>query len=77
MTANITKQYYWNGMSKDIADYVAKYVTSQLVKRGHRGIVPPLGPHQETYTIGERWSLDFLETCNTICDFGTIKNTHC
>ena len=68
MTANITKQYYWNGMSEDITDYVAKCVTCQLVKRAHRGIVPPLGPHPETNTIGERWSLDFLERRKTSTD---------
>ena len=68
MTANITKQYYWNGMSKDTTDYVAKCVTCQLVKRAHRGIVPPLGSHPETNTIGEQWSLDFLERLKTSKD---------
>ena len=68
MTANITKQYYWYGMSKDSTDYVAKCVTCQLVKRAHRGIVPPLGSHPETNTISEQWSLDFLERLKTSKD---------
>ena len=42
--------------------------TCQLVKGAHRVVVPPLGPHPETNTIGERWSLDFLERLKTSKD---------
>lgn len=61
MMASVARQFFWNGMRSDIQEYVDQCGVCQLVKRAHKGIVPPLGPHPETKTVGERWSLDFLE----------------
>ena len=61
MAAKVAKQYFWNGMNGDISNYVNNCNVCQLVKRAHKTITPPLGPHPVARTIGERWSLDFLE----------------
>ena len=45
MYHNIKRQYWWNGMKKDIAKYVARCMTCQLVKAKHQkpgGLLQPL-----------------------------------
>ena len=35
MYHNIKDLYWWDGMKKDVADYVSKYLTCQQVKAKH------------------------------------------
>ncbi|XP_058089333.1 uncharacterized protein LOC131236216 [Magnolia sinica] len=60
MYRDIRRQYWWENMKRDIAEYVLKYLTCQQVKAEHH---KPLGLLQPLPLIEWKWdciSMDFI-----------------
>ena len=60
MYQDLKKIYWWQGMKKDIFDYVIKCVTYQQVKAEHQR---PIGLHQNIFILEWKWeslTVDFI-----------------
>jgi hypothetical protein len=60
MYADLKKIFFWTGMKKDVANFVAKCLECQLVKAEHGHPVGLLQPHNIPESKWEEISMDFI-----------------
>lgn len=56
----LKRQFWWNGMKKDVADYVSRCLTCQRVKAGHQKPAGKLKPLPIPEWKWENISMDFV-----------------
>ena len=60
MHANLKKHYFWPGMKRDIADFVARCLECQRVKAKHQHPAGLLQPHSIPEWKWDTISIDFI-----------------